>query len=616
MTLRELTTRIFKDVFRPRKKQKVWEWIEEHCELPAESGSKLKGPIDTSVTPYSRAIYEAYGDPKTRFITLVKSAQVGGTTILKCLICYDVAYAPGPQLYVTSTGAQAKRFNDRELEPHFRLCKAVEALTIRVKGIWTKFEKVWRNGATLGIVGSNSVSQLASRTVERLKMDETDKWPAESDKEAAADDLAEARTKTYEDRRKVLAVSTPTIDSGIIWKRFLRGTQEYFEVPCPFCGHYQVLDFFYSEDTGGVWWPPECRREDNTWDLDKVEAETRYACAKCKGKIPEAMKRRMVLGYRPVITNSSAQISNRSFHVCALYSLFETWGGMARAFLSAESVAGKLHDFYNNYLGKPWIRHATTIKKGHLRVIQEESPPYRRGELPIDPRVITMAVDVQQEGFFWAIRAWGKSRESYLVDFGAAISYPDLEEISRRDFKFSGRSFQVYKVMIDSGYTAKRRAGVYDQCLASGGRFFPSKGSSKESGLLHPIRETRVTHRQRDLILVTYDDEIYKEELYCRRIKDRNGPGWYLPQGLGPDYYEQLTAEKLVERKRPSGGIDLIWECPTKNNHYGDCEKLQLVFGDMLARFLTIEPQEDTSTIERDADDMPVIPEWNLESKL
>jgi len=83
--VREIRYRVLERFFKPKKEQKIWEWIEENCELPPESGAKLKGPIDTSVTPYSRGIYDAYADNAVRFITIAKSAQVGGTTILKNL---------------------------------------------------------------------------------------------------------------------------------------------------------------------------------------------------------------------------------------------------------------------------------------------------------------------------------------------------------------------------------------------------------------------------------------------------------------------------------------------------------------------------------------------------
>lgn len=35
--------------FTSKKEQRIWEWIEENCELPPESGAKLKGLINTRV---------------------------------------------------------------------------------------------------------------------------------------------------------------------------------------------------------------------------------------------------------------------------------------------------------------------------------------------------------------------------------------------------------------------------------------------------------------------------------------------------------------------------------------------------------------------------------------
>jgi Phage terminase large subunit (GpA) len=106
-TIQELEAPIFRRVFAIRKPQKVWEWIEENVRIPKESGSRLCGPVDTSINAYFRFLYDAYGDPKTRFITLVKSAQIGATLFLKNLICYDVEHSGVAQLYITSTGDQA-----------------------------------------------------------------------------------------------------------------------------------------------------------------------------------------------------------------------------------------------------------------------------------------------------------------------------------------------------------------------------------------------------------------------------------------------------------------------------------------------------------------------------
>jgi len=588
----EILNRVISRSYQPRKKMKVWEWIDQNCELPSESGAKLKGKFRTGITPYTRGIYEAYGDPAIRFITLVKSAQVGGTTILKNLMMWDIENKPGPGLYVTANEKMAKRFNDRELEPHFQYCAVVEQLAVRKRGLWAKLEKLFKNGATVGLIGSNSPSNLASRPVETLKMDEVDKWPEESNKEAPADQLAEARTKTYEDTRKVFTISTPTVESGAIWQRYLRGSQEKFHVPCPHCDFWQELHFKYAQGEGELWYPEVCRRDDGTWDLDRVQREALYRCAKCDEPIHNDKKRAMTLVGKWVKTNPNAPSDHRSFHVSALYSPFETWGGIAKVYLQSESATGKLHDFWNNYLGLPWQRQATIVKRSVIKEIVEISPTYRRGELPIQPLVISMTVDVQQTNFWWVVRAWDKKGVSYLIDFGSAISYEDLGEISRREYKFEGKKYDVLKVMIDAGYTARRRAGVYEWCLMSGGRCFPSKGSSKKDGILHSIRETRVTHKGSEFLLTQYDDDVYKEELYRRRIKERAGPGWYLPVNITNEYIDQLTAERLVERTSPRGGIEFVWES-SRDNHLGDCEKMQLVFWDLVAPHVRLEEPED-----------------------
>jgi len=585
MNLKDELAGILQKCYQPRKEQKVWEWIEENCELPPESGAKLRGPIDTGVVAYTRGIYEAYADNSIRFLTLAKSAQVGGTTVLKNLALWDVAHQPSPGIYYTATEKLAIRFNDRELEPHFRYCKQVQNLAIRKRGEWSKLEKLFANGATIKLNGSNSPAALGAVPAMHVKMDEVDKWPDETEREAPAVQLAIARTKTYEDIRKIFIISTPTTENGVLWQYYLKGSQEKYHVPCPLCGFRQELHFYYTKGKGGLWWPEDCRRSDGYWDLDLVRQETRYRCANCDGLIHNNRKLAMNSEGKWEKTNPRAPFDHRSFHISALYSPFETWGGIATVYLESKDVPGRMHDFDNNYPGMPYIRKATTILASEIRAIVESSPKYKRGELPIKPKLITMTVDVQQENFWWTVRAWGKARSSYLIDFGSAISYHDLENIAQREYEYEGEKHKVYKTMFDSGYSARRKAGVYDWCLASGGRCFPAKGTGKSAGLTNTIREHTITHRKSTLILTNYDDDVYKEELYCRRIKERVGPGWCLPQDITHEYIEQLTDEHLAERPSLRGNVELVWE-RARNNHLGDCEKMQLVFGDMASDFL------------------------------
>jgi hypothetical protein len=47
--LRDELDEICRTLFKPKKEQKIWAWIEENCELPPESGAKFKGSINTGL---------------------------------------------------------------------------------------------------------------------------------------------------------------------------------------------------------------------------------------------------------------------------------------------------------------------------------------------------------------------------------------------------------------------------------------------------------------------------------------------------------------------------------------------------------------------------------------
>jgi hypothetical protein len=141
-----------------------------------------------------------------------------------------------------------------------------------------------------------------------------------------------------------------------------------------------------------------------------------------------------------------------------------------------------------------------------------------------------------------------------------------------------------YKALIDMGYRAKRTAGVYEFALASDGLFIPCQGRSVVHGMFQPVRETVIEYKSQPLSLIQFNDVIFKEELYLRRVRDRDGSKFYVPRNVGRDYLEQLTAEKLVERPGERG-LERVWE-PVGPNHLGDCEKMQLVAEHLVSFFL------------------------------
>ncbi len=91
------------------------------------------------------------------------------------------------------------------------------------------------------MVGANSPTNLSSRPIRILLADEVDRYPASAGKEGDPLSLAEKRTKTFFNKKKVY-VSTPTDeDTSRIHSEFQESTKDEWCLPCPYCGRLQPL---------------------------------------------------------------------------------------------------------------------------------------------------------------------------------------------------------------------------------------------------------------------------------------------------------------------------------------------------------------------------------------
>ena len=88
------------------------------------------------------------------------------------------------------------------------------------------------------MTGANSAVGLRSMPARYLFMDEVDGYPGDVEGEGDPILLAERRSATFQGRRKVFLVSTPTLKGlSRIAREFDNSDQRYFHVPCPHCGH-------------------------------------------------------------------------------------------------------------------------------------------------------------------------------------------------------------------------------------------------------------------------------------------------------------------------------------------------------------------------------------------
>lgn len=608
-TFASIAVRVCRSALQIRPVQRMWEWIDEHVVIPQVIGSLNPGPLDTSLMPFWRGIYDLYWCKRVHYITLACSARVGKTLFCICCVLHKKAIWPGPVLWVDPTGKTAKAFSRTELQPHLLECQPVRDKAILDKIHWTALLMHFL-GSILRIVGGGAVADLAGFQSELVILNESDKTKHNLKGEAATQDLALARTKQFRFTRKIIENSTPTTEWGRIWQRFKAGSQTHVYLPCPHCGHKQRLTFFAEEkevpfdEHGKPLKPGEKRtektgrfkfdhlkRDDGTYDLERIERETVYECAACQKEIDQSHQAWMLRRYELRSHNLKAPEDHKSFHIWAALSPFEGWGMIAKEFLLARGSVSRMHNFVNSTLGLPFVRKATDIKIDDIDAMIARSPEFLLREIPRKPEMLTMCVDVQGDGFWWTIRAWGLAFDqpglpvwSATIDYGAAVSWKQIEEIAGLEpdhkghvnhYTFDGEKFSVFAGLIDSGYEAQLNKKVYAFTLKHADVFSPSKGGGWQQLRGMDVRTAPVNDDQQDLIW--YYDDGFKQSWYYNCIKEHTTLRW-LPRNIGPDYKAQQTAERTQEQMQPNGEVKLVWIVEgEQGNHLGDTEKMHEV---------------------------------------
>lgn len=573
---------------RPPERFTVSEWADRHRVLDPMHCAR-PGPWRTDFAPYLRGILNAYGNATVREIVLMQSTQVAKTESLLNMLLYTIDQDPAPTLFVLPTEDDVVSFGARRLKSAIEYAPRVRAHRTRWAADW-KSHELGFDQMVLYLGWSNSPAKLASRSIGRLFMDEVDKYPAFSGKEADPISLASHRLRWYPDSTAVYA-STPTTADGYIWQRWLNSNQQWYHVPCPFCGFFQRLTF--SRET--VVWPDDER------DPEKIQAGrlASYVCEDCEKPIPDDddHKSRMLLdgvwcpeggkvNRRGKVTGTDAVASAvQGFHVNALYSPVLSWSEVAAEFLRTKDSEATLLDFTNGWLGWPWMEKATELTTD---AVAARAIDIQQGFVPAEAVVLTAGVDVQQHELYFALRAHGVGQRSVTILAGTVETFAELAVVLfHTAYPFIGdesRSLPVRLACIDSGY---RTDEVYLFCADFPDVARPIKGHQRR---VVPVSPTRI---ERDWIgkagglqLWNLDVGYFKDKLARHMSADLGTPGcWNVHANPEEAYLLQMTSEhKGFVRSRTTKRVTQEWSKKRGSgaNHWWDCEVYNQAAADML----------------------------------
>lgn len=562
-------------VWTPPPKLSLSDWSDRFATLSAESSAQ---PGRWTTIPYQKGIMDALTDPRIEKVTVMKSARVGYTKIFNNLIGYHIHGDPCNILVVQPTIEDAQGYSKDEIAPMLRDTPVLAELAPPDKAKDSRNTILKKNfpGMSLMITGANSARGFRRISARVVVFDEVDGYPPTAGNEGDQIALGSRRAEYYWNKKIVIG-STPTVEGvSRVATSFEEGDQRYYNVPCPHCNHMQPL----------VW-----------GNIDyKTHGTARnpvYICSECAKPIEYRYHRWMI--ERGEWRATGEFNGHASFHIWAAYSYSPnaTWRHIVQEHIDCAKDPERRKTWVNTILGETWKDEAETVNANEIFARREDYGPV----MPLESALLTCTVDVQKDRLEILVKAWGYDEESWDLVHEVMHGNPALPDIWDRLDAFIQRSYphmngstmHLHAVGIDTGghYTQQAYQFIRPRQVRN---VFAFKGSSQAWKPVVPPRAKKNNKGKVSLYEIGVSSG--KDILYARLTIKKDPaaarcPGYiHFPAAFGPEYFEQLTAEKKIT-KYVKGRKVFEWRLPSgKRNEALDLEvysiaALKLICPDM-----------------------------------
>ncbi len=599
-------SRAERKIFRKRKKLRPSRWCEANRVVTMSS---RPGKWKNSNAPYLAGIMDASFYQSVREITTCAAPQTGKSEAVCNCIAVAADQYPGPALIVFP---DEKTSDDNNTDRYQPMITSSPRLRTYMTGLRDDMSK-----KRIGLVHmpiyfgwAGSVASMANKPCRYAVNDETDKYRETASKtETSAVLLTKARLTTYEGQEKHWLISSPSIESGPIWK-YYNAAQVRFDywVKCPFCGSMQRMMF------SGIKW---ARKEEpgpdgkiHSEDPDVIEQEKAawYECEAC-GKHWNEYERNIAVqnghwrdretGLELYDYLHKNQPSKIAFHIPSWLSQFVPFWKVAVSFLRGQSDMIEFKDFCNKHLAEPWKLTVTSKSEDEILSARTDLPPQTVPEAAI---ALTCGIDVQKNGFWFCVRAWGPDMTSWLIHYGYLATWEDVEKfLFSSSYPVSGQGgnmMKIFRTCIDTGGGEKYESMTMTEetilwILKNRGRngmsLWGTKGSSTDLPTMLKLGpEILSTHSGKKLpsgIRILSVDTKKAKDQYHFRLKLATDPetrmlpgGAFLHADTGTDYSAMIMAER---KELDEKGREMWVNKHNRPNHLLDADLLAAACAEM-----------------------------------
>lgn len=553
------------NAFKPPERISVTECAEKYRVLPASN--REGGFYRSSRTPFAVRIMDAFDNPEVEEIDIMGSAQWAKTTIMENIIFKIMKQGLGSILLVGPTLEFLRRFSktrlDYMIEDSPELKKVVSKKKSRDSDNTILSKSYY--GGNLMMVGANSPGGLRGYTAPYIFGDDIDAVDIGSTKEGDFMDRAKRAAETFEGMRKYIRASTPgSHGASRIYNYYLLGSQERWEVPCPACGKFQLLEidqliWEYDKDAFG-----------NKILGSDIPETARIGCKHCGYLIDEGTRQEIILKGKWVALRPE-KINHLSFYFNRFTSPFSSLKDICQNYIEAQTDPEKMQVFTNLFLGLPY--KAETIEEIDTFELMQRVEPYldpaKPYQIPNQVLFLVLSCDVQKNRL--QVNVWGVGMyfEMWILNRYKFVGDPKLAE------GLPGSPWNELKKLLNNRW--KRRDGVDMGILIAGidssylsdevynftrgyeftRRWWAIKGAKNPFAEIIPAKFTTTGEKRNKYLSLGVNFE--KQSLFSRlkilkpeNFKDGDGIPKYIhfDESLcDPQYFEEVTSERGNKKK-------------------------------------------------------------------
>ena len=545
------------------------------------SWSPYEGRFNPELMPWLIRPMEAMRQDDLWRIVIVAAAAGGQSTLAELFLSWLIARAPGPVAWNAPTEEDAKEFSETRIQRFLEACPEVAK--------WFPHNRHKKRTNAILFPHMSLIIQAANEGNAQMKHlrylinDETWLW-----KPGILTQMHK-RTTRVAHNRKVVDISTGSLDGDETDQGWKDGTREEWQLRCEACHGHHVPQFTFGrkDAPGGVKWSADARRKDGTWDYRVVIGSTEYECPHCQRRYQPTDANAVLLNrhgcYSPPSADANPGVA--SFSWSALVSDFRILPQIAVELLQAKEAIRRgtmelMREVTQKRFAKAWKEDAQTEVK------HDTEGGYLMADPWPDEVGNFLTVDCQKDHFWCVKRKWSIKGASRLAFAGRVESWQEVRELQLMLGVMDGN------VCVDSGGTDQMTQNCYTACCKYGWNAFKGRGQ-EDSFVVHeedgksyagPIKESKLSiipylepgskHSSVSFFLVS--KSATGEMLQMFRAA-QNGM-WTIASDTPQTYREQLRSVVPKTFKDPKTGREFsrLMTVGFAGDHLWDCERYQL----------------------------------------